>query len=62
MTIGTILVIVAAILVVVGMLVGFNGPANGAAPRYRRPYAILGVAVLLICIALFVGVEPFVRT
>jgi hypothetical protein len=62
MSVGTLLVIVAAILVVVAMLVGYTGSPAAPNTRPRNAYFVLCFAVLLICIALCIGVEPFVRT
>jgi hypothetical protein len=58
MSVGTLLVIIAAILVIVAMAIGYT--ADGV--RRHRSYLVLCIAVLLICIALCVGVVPFVRT
>lgn len=60
MSLGAILVIVAAILVIVALVVGYS---HGPEPaRYRRVWAIFGVALILICVALGVGVAPFIGT
>lgn len=61
MPLGTILVIIAALLVIIGIAVGFMGSETHPA-RYRRPFLILAIAVLLVCTALCIGVEPFIRT
>ena len=62
MSIGTVLVIVAALLVIVGLAVGYGTDSGSPNLRHRRSYLMVGIAVLLICVALCIGVEPFVRT
>jgi hypothetical protein len=61
MSIGTVLVIIAGILAIICLFFPYSGDA--ASPRSRRGVSlILPIALLLVCIALAIGVEPFVRT
>lgn len=61
MSIGTVLVIIAAILAIFSLF--FASPGEPSGPRYRRGTSfILPIALLLVCIALAIGVTPFVRT
>ena len=58
MTIGVLLIIVAGVLVIVDLALGRTwGPE-----WYHRARWLLSVAVLLVCIALLLGVEPFIKT
>lgn len=61
MSIGTVLVVIAGILALISLFVPYGGEPS--APRTRRGVGfIIPVALLLLCIALAIGVTPFVRT
>lgn len=61
MSLGAVLVCIAAVLAIFSMFFASPGEPNG--PRYRRGTGlILPIAVLLVCIALAVGITPFVST